>query len=134
MRHSARCMTMARDSTLPWVPFVASSISLLLTVGSGKSESLEDHHVFPIGRPSLTLEQRFKAKGINPNDFCVTVPKQSNPRGRVDTRAWTEWLDANPAATREEIYRQGGWFLYEFGLDGEYVVGPGGLVHPYRMR
>jgi RHS repeat-associated protein len=106
----------------------------LFPAAAGITERLEDHHVFPIGRPSRSLEGRFKSLGIDPDAYTVTAPGSVNPRGGNDVRAWREWLDANPNAAPQEIFKQGGWFLYEFEVDGHYVVGPGGLVHPYGRR
>jgi hypothetical protein len=77
--------------------------------GDVPPEPLEEHHVFPVGRPSRTLEGFFKALGIVPDDYTVTVPRSANPRGGVDVRAWKAWLAEHPNATSVDIYKQAGW-------------------------
>jgi RHS repeat-associated protein len=103
-----------------------------LALPPGKAEPKEQHHVFKIGRPSRDLEMKFKQLGIDPDLYCVDVPASSNPKGGADARAWRQWLNNNPSATRAEIFKQGGWFLYENEVDGNYIVGPQGVVHPYK--
>lgn len=86
------------------------------------------HHIFP-QRPDLAAE--FRARGINPHDFTMQLPKSlhqeihsGGPRGGAWNKAWEDFFKANPGATATDIYREAGWLIYQFEL-------PGGPIVPY---
>ena len=86
------------------------------------------HHVFP-QRPDLAA--RFQARGINPHDFTMQIPKplhqqihSGGPLGGRWNQAWQRFFTANPRATATDIYKEAGRLIYEFQL-------PGGPIVPY---
>ena len=86
------------------------------------------HHIFP-QRPDLAAE--FRARGINPDDFTMQIPRDlhidihsGGSRGGAWNQAWEDYFRANPGATASDIYKQAGKMLYEFRI-------PGGPVVPY---
>lgn len=40
------------------------------------------------------------------------------PRGGDWINAWDAWLANNPSATPQDVFKQIGVFIYDFGLDG----------------
>ena len=87
------------------------------------------HHLFP-RRPDLASQ--FRARGINPDDFTLQVPKpihldmhSGGPRGGDWNQAWEDFFSANPNATALEIYIHAGNLMYQFQV-------PGGPIVPYR--
>ncbi len=78
------------------------------------------HHLLP---------QRFRTEfarlGINVDDHLVVLPKEMHelihgggPRGGDWNNAWEAWLANNPNATPQDVFKQIGVFIYDFGLDG----------------
>ena len=86
------------------------------------------HHIFP-QRADLAAE--FKARGINPHEFTMQVPKplhqqihSGGPRGGQWNQAWDDYFKANPSATATDVYKEAGRLIYQFDV-------PGGPVVPY---
>ena len=86
------------------------------------------HHVFP-QRADLAAE--FQARGVNPHDFTLQVPRplhqqihSGGPRGGAWNQAWEDFFGANPGANATDVYKEAGRLIYDFQL-------PGGPVVPY---
>jgi RHS repeat-associated protein len=86
------------------------------------------HHIFP-QRADLAAE--FQARGINPHDFTMQIPKplhqqihSGGPRGGQWNQAWDDYFKANPSATATDVYKEAGRLIYQFDV-------PGGPVVPY---
>ena len=111
------------------------SMAAMLPVGgqaatAGKiAGRLPRHHIFPQRRD---LAKQFKNAGIKIHKNTIELPEAlhkachaGGPRGGAWNKAWEDFFKNNPNATAEDIYKQAGKMIYEFGIDGRPVV-------PYR--
>jgi hypothetical protein len=87
---------------------------------------LPRHHIFP-----QALQGVFAGHGIDIHKYTIELPveihkaiHQGAGGGRWN-KAWHDFFAANPGAGREEIYRQAGKMLHDFGIDGRPLI-------PYR--
>jgi uncharacterized lipoprotein (TIGR02269 family) len=90
---------------------------------------LPRHHIFPQRRD---LAKQFKNAGIKIHKHTLELPEAlhkachaGGSRGGAWNKAWEDFFKNNPNATAQDIYKQAGKMIYEFGLDGRPVV-------PYR--
>jgi RHS repeat-associated protein len=86
------------------------------------------HHIFP-QRADLAAE--FQARGINPHDFTMQIPKpihqqihSGGSRGGAWNQAWEDFFGANPSATATDVYKEAGRLIHQFQV-------PGGPAVPY---
>jgi RHS repeat-associated protein len=89
-------------------------------------QNLPKHHIFP---QRGVLSRFFRSRGIDIDAYALQLPVQVHRRihaggafGGAWNAAWETWINANPNATVEEIARQAGRMIYEFGLDGYPLV------------
>nr|WP_286086034.1 DUF2380 domain-containing protein [Brevibacillus sp. NSP2.1] len=88
--------------------------------------------MFPKFRGNDKYAKFFKEKGINVDDFTVTLAhgkdshhlKFIHGQGKWN-ETWKAWIDANPNATAKEIFQQAGKMMDEYGLSGI-------RIHPYK--
>jgi RHS repeat-associated protein len=98
--------------------FSAVSAPKLIT-----SSVLHKHHLFP-----QTFSKFFRKKGINVDDFTVSIPETTHLRGIHGkglgnmpgrwNQEWERWIDKNPGANYREVYQQLGVMMDRFGLSG----------------
>lgn len=94
---------------------------------------LADHHIMP-----REFEKFFRARGINVDDFTVTVDhtvthlKAIHGRGNMGqmpgrwNQVWGDWIKTNPNATASEVYQQAGKMMDDFGINHL-------PIHPYKQ-
>jgi uncharacterized lipoprotein (TIGR02269 family) len=84
------------------------------------------HHLFSQARD---LAEWFKKQGVNIHGFTMVIEEtvhhrihSGGPRrGGRWNEAWRQFMNANPNATPEEIYRHAGEMIYRFELLGPIV-------------
>jgi len=89
-----------------------------------ESPKMAKHHIFP-----QQFKNLFKSKGINIDDFTVSVPQNTthlkglhgkgfnNLPGQWNAR-WSDFIKNNPNATAKDFYQFGGKLMDEYGLSG----------------
>jgi hypothetical protein len=82
------------------------------------------HHIFP---KRADLAQKFADAGIDIHKYLTELPLADHirihsgaPRGGLWNKAWETFFLEHPEALEDPvlIYKQAGWLIHEFGLDG----------------
>lgn len=113
-------------------PNTARAIAEIGPAGNPGALRLADHHVMP-----QKFRPFFESKGINIDDFTVSIPHRTTHLRGVHGRGmplqgmpgrwnprWAEWIDANPNASPLDVFQQTGRMMDDFGLGGN-------SIHPY---
>ena len=103
----------------------------LLETSQNVSGQTNEHHIFPKFRGNWYYSNFFESRGINVDDYTVTVgggaggQHMNSIHGRGQWNPiWKEWIDNNPNATAKDIFQFGGKMMDEYGLSGY-------PIHPY---
>lgn|GEM_PF-2372306 len=87
-----------------------------------EAPKMADHHIF-----SQQFRNLFKSKGINIDDFTVSIPQNTthlkgihgkgfnNLPGQWNSK-WSEFIKNNPNATAKDFYQYAGKLMDEYGL------------------
>ena len=77
------------------------------------------HHLFP-----KRFKEAFETLGVDINKYLVSLPLEIHKRihrgsqGGPWNEMWYKWLIDNPRASPEDVFKQAGVMIHEFGLDG----------------
>lgn len=113
---------------IPWrhrLELLPSQQKMLEAWQEERRQPHERHHIFP---QEESLKSWFASKGIDIHEYTMPLLVEVHrrihhppPKGGAWNEAWRQYRDANPGASKEEIFRYAGQLLYEFELLGPVV-------------
>lgn len=125
--------TVAQSGVKPLFGRPASAVADVAKRVPLPAGKIADHHIFP-----RQFERFFETKGINIDDFTVTLGTPSshlrgihgsglgNMPGGWNQR-WAEFIKSNPNASQVDLYKFGGSLMDEFNIN--HIP-----IHPYKIR
>ncbi|MBN1209825.1 MAG: TIGR02269 family lipoprotein [Myxococcaceae bacterium] len=110
---------------IPWgprPPLLPSQQQQLAEEEERRKRPHEKHHIFP-----RAFKLWFTRQGVDIEKFTMLLEVEKHrsihrgERGGPWNAAWDRFIQENPRATKEEIYRHAGQLIYEFELLGPVV-------------